>query len=80
MAVSIRDKTDLSHGGICRRDCNLPHKIVHALLDLNDIALKGVDTIFQGNKVLQVLPSLPLENLKIAFPSKPACVFRLRAS
>ena len=25
-------------------------------------------------------PSLPLENLKIAFPSKPACVFRLRAS
>ena len=47
MAVSIRDKTDLSHGGICRRDCNLPHKIVHALLDLNDIALKGVDTIFR---------------------------------
>ena len=27
-----------------------------------------------------ILPSLPLENLKIAFPSKPACVFRLRAS
>ena len=25
-------------------------------------------------------PSLPLENLKIAFPPKPACVFRLRAS
>ena len=27
-----------------------------------------------------VAPSLPVENLKIAFPSKPACVFRLRAS
>ena len=27
-----------------------------------------------------LVPSLPLENLKIAFPSKPACVFRLRAS
>ena len=27
-----------------------------------------------------IIPSLPLENLKIAFPPKPACVFRLRAS
>ena len=27
-----------------------------------------------------VVPSLPVENSKIAFPSKPACVFRLRAS
>ena len=26
------------------------------------------------------VPSLPVENLKIAFPSKPACVFRMRAS
>ena len=25
-------------------------------------------------------PSLPVENSKIAFPPKPACVFRLRAS
>ena len=29
---------------------------------------------------LVVYPSLPLENLKIAFPPKPACVFRLRVS
>ena len=29
---------------------------------------------------VRIGPSLPLENLKIAFPSKPACVFRLRAS
>ena len=27
-----------------------------------------------------LIPSLPLENLKIAFPPNPACVFRLRAS
>ena len=26
------------------------------------------------------LPSLPVENSKIAFSPKPACVFRLRAS
>ena len=25
-------------------------------------------------------PSLPLANLKISIPTKPACVFRLRAS
>ena len=69
MTVSIRDKTDLSHGGICRRDCNLPHKIVHALLDLNDIALKGVDTIFQGNKVLQVL--IPPQQQFTQHPRRP---------
>ena len=34
--------------------------------------------MFDSGKML--LPSLPVENSKIAFPSKPACVFRLRAS
>ena len=29
---------------------------------------------------LRILPSLPVGNSKIAFPPKPACVFRLRAS
>ena len=31
-------------------------------------------------KAARIVTSLPVENSKIAFPSKPACVFRLRAS
>ena len=31
-------------------------------------------------RALRTFPSLPVENSKIAFPPKPACVFRLRAS
>ena len=44
----------------------------------------GEATIIQminwGKRTTIDIPSLPLENLKIAFPPKPACVFRLRAS
>ena len=48
---------------------------------LADVRVAGIkrQTLAQ-ERVGDLLPSLPLENLKIAFPSKPACVFRLRAS
>ena len=39
-----------------------------------------IDIQVANRTALCYTPSLPLENLKIAFPSKPACVFRLRAS
>ena len=42
--------------------------------------LKKDFTFVNVRYILMLIPSLPVENSKIAFPPKHACVFRLRAS
>ena len=51
-------------------------------LDRAGYSCSAIDGVWgpKAQFALTRFPSLPLENLKIAFPSKPACVFRLRAS
>ena len=52
----------------------LPHKV-----NVDDtVADQDLERGIDGLNVL--LPSLPVENSKIVLSTKPACVFRLRAS
>ena len=54
--------------------------VLACLLTLPSLAGETSKLIASRITSSAAVPSLPVENSKIAFSTKPACVFRLRAS